>query len=476
MSGGTRYWNEETQRWEDAESHTTAPTTPPPPPRPSFLPTGQQGAAGTDASAGTGEGLPLVSGAAEAPTGPAPAGWPGTPVHGPSAAGTGGPGGTDEWPPAAEAPTGSAPAGWPGTVGTDASTAGPASAGEWPPVAASAEAPTESAPGGWPGTPETGASAAGESPPVPEAPTVSAPAGWPGAAAGSGWPPPAVGETTTDGGVFIDEPHVSWPPAGPPVTPVGTGGPRRRLMWSVLIGAAVVAVAVSLVLTFVVGSGDDGKDDRTTTADETRRSTTSTASPSPVTSEPTDGTGSPTEGTASPSASVSEPPVGYALHEDQEGFRIALPEGWKRTTADSSYGIRVVNYRSPERTHRIQVYQVAEPSPAESFELFLSDETTKAPGFAKLGLLTLDDGTFTGSRLEYLADSIRGEPELGTWHVYDERFVASDSNIYAIAAYGPDSDGRDDELELLTTALDWFCPPLGTCEAPIPQDSTPQTP
>lgn len=180
--------------------------------------------------------------------------------------------------------------------------------------------------------------------------------------------------------------------------------------------------------------------------------------------------------TAPSSAPVSEPPVGYTLLEDGEGFRIALPERWTRTTADSSYGIRVVNYHSPDRTHRLQVYQVAEPSPAESFRLFLSGATAKAPGFSELRLQTLDDGTFTGTRLEYLADSIRGEADLGTWHVYDERFVASDGKIYAITVYGPDADGRDDELELLTTALDWFCPPLGTCDAPTPQGSTPGNP
>ncbi|NEC92076.1 hypothetical protein G3I71_41325 [Streptomyces sp. SID12501] len=221
---------------------------------------------------------------------------------------------------------------------------------------------------------------------------------------------------------------------------------------------------MTLVLTFLVGPGDDDKDNRTTTARE------STASPTPVTSEPTDAAGAPTEGTVSPSASASVsafasgPPVGYALYADREGFRIALPPGWTRTTVASLYGIRVVNYRSPDRTHRIQVYQVSESSPAKSFDLFLSDETAKAPGFTELRRQTLDNGTFTATRLEYLADSIRGEPDPGTWHVYDERFVASDSNIYAIAAYGPDSDGRADELELLTTALAWFCPPRGTCD------------
>ncbi|MFB9351996.1 hypothetical protein ACFFUA_32050, partial [Streptomyces heliomycini] len=37
MSGGQRYWNEDTQRWEDG-ADAAAPDTPPPPPRPEFLP------------------------------------------------------------------------------------------------------------------------------------------------------------------------------------------------------------------------------------------------------------------------------------------------------------------------------------------------------------------------------------------------------------------------------------------------------
>ncbi|WP_329272271.1 hypothetical protein [Streptomyces sp. NBC_01451] len=408
MSGGSRYWDEETQRWEDAGSPSAAPATPPPPARPHFPPAGWPGTPATDPAGA--EALPLVSGPPEAPAVPPPAGWPG-------AAGT-------------------------GTSGTSA--AGPAGGGEWPPVA--------------------------------EAPTVSAPAGWPGAAGQGVWPlPGAEGAATDDAGrPFADWPNTSWPPAGLPATPAATGGTRRRLVWSVLIGAVGAAVAVALVLTFVV-DGNDGKDgDRA--AVPGRSTTPVTSEPPEVTSASTEVSESPTETTAPPSAQVSAPPSGYELRQDTEGFRIAVPEGWTRATVDSLYGMSVVNYRSSDRTHRIQVYQVAEPSPKASFELFLSERTAKPVGFTEIGLDHLDDGTFTGSRLEYLADSIRGEPDPGTWHVYDERFVASDGKIYAIAAYGPDSDGRDDELELLTTALDWFCPPLGVCDEGIPQDSTPGAP
>ncbi|MGW1624582.1 hypothetical protein ACWCQR_37325, partial [Streptomyces sp. NPDC002172] len=99
------------------------------------------------------------------------------------------------------------------------------------------------------------------------------------------------------------------------------------------------------------------------------------------------------------------------------------------------------------------------------FELYLSDETPKPDGFQELGLTSLDGGPFTGARLEYVAGTISGEPDIGTWHVYDERFVAQDGRVYAIASYGPDSDGGDDELAYLTTAVDWFCPPDTTCDA-----------
>jgi hypothetical protein len=232
----------------------------------------------------------------------------------------------------------------------------------------------------------------------------------------------------------------------------------------VVVGAAVVGAAVSLVLSLVVDSGnDDGKSGGAVAA----------SSPTPGPSEPTDVSPSQPQSlspssdgeTASPSASVAELPIGYQSYEDPEGFRIAYPDGWTRSTVASSYGIDVVNYRSADEEHRLQVYQVAEGSPAESFDHYHYDATPKAEGFRQLGLETLDDGTFTGSRLEYTADSLKSEPDLGTWHVYDERFVASDGFIYAVASYGPDADGSADELEVLTTALAWFCPQAGTCDA-----------
>jgi len=323
-----------------------------------------------------------------------------------------------------------------------------------------------------PGSAEGGASAGSaadvSSPSVPPPPPPPPSAGWPGVGTGSTWHGPGgtwsstgqVGQAAQVGGPgapVAEWSGTSWVSGDQPAAPTPPDGTNRRLVWSVLIGAAAVAVVVTLVLTSVVGGGDE--DDKAVAPSPSPTGAVSQqsdpyASPTPE----------PTDETASPLATAPELPAGYELYEDEEGFRIARPAGWSRSTVDSQYGMDVVSYRSADGERRLQVYQVAEESPEASFELYLSDETTKPDGFQKLDLQPVEEGGFTGERLEYVADSLKGEPDVGPWHVYDERFVAQDGFIYAIAAYGLENDGREDELELLTTALTGFCAPYA-CDA-----------
>ena len=458
MSGGARYWNEEAQRWEDADGRDTAsaaPVTPPPPTRPGFAP--GEGAPGADTGQGTGSAgvEQAVSGEPGAGAVPASEPWPG---GGPAVGGHAG---------------GSPSAGAPASAGARAVPGDRASG-----AAASADGADSAAVSAAPS-----AVAAPDEPPSTSATPPAPPAGWPGSGGQSGWHSPVgagagAGDAAwsptevSGGGPALPEsdgggawpaapwPGASWPPVGQPAAPAPARGMSRRLVWSVLIGAAAVGVAVSLVLTLVVPSEDD-KDEPSVAASGSQ------SSPPAEVSQQSDPYPTATEETAPPSASAPELPAGYESYEDQEGFRIARPKGWTRGTVPSQYGISVVNYRSADGERRLQVYQVSEESPDASFDLYLSDQTAKPAGFDELSLQNLDDGEFTGSRLEYLADRIKGEPDVGTWHVYDERFVAADGNIYAVAAYGRDSDGRDDELELLTTALDHFCPPYACDPASI---------
>ncbi|MFF7332905.1 hypothetical protein [Streptomyces sp. NPDC008150] len=409
MSGGRQYWNEDTQRWEESGATGSVPT-PTPPPAP--------------------VGPPPAVPPAHPPTAP-----DGTPVPGPGAGPAVDPEAETFWSglrrPNADDHDHS------GGPDRDADPGG--SDGTWSDSAWSAPERSAGFDAGAGGTGSVGGTAHGD--PYPYPPQWS----------------PAPDDTGR-------QPAPGWdgaPPWDPERGDARDGRRNRRVMWAVVAAVAVVAVAVCLV---VVRTADDGKDDKQVA---TGGGTSARSSPGTGGGSPTGTSSSPTveSPSDSPSASADSVPPGFEVHDDAEGFRMVVPAGWTRTTAASSFGMRVVNLRSPDAGHRIQVYQVEEPTPDDSFREFLSDRTAKAPGFRELSLTNLDQGDFTGSRLEYLADSIRGEPDVGTWHVFDERFVAGDDRVYAIAVYGPDAGGTDDELATLTTALDSFCPSGAPCAA-----------
>ncbi|MFI1726770.1 hypothetical protein [Streptomyces sp. NPDC020489] len=211
---------------------------------------------------------------------------------------------------------------------------------------------------------------------------------------------------------------------------------------------------MALVLTTVVGGGD-----KPSTATSSSPVATVSQQSDPYTASESASASASAEPTVGASASVPELDAGYELYDDQEGFRVGRPVGWSRTTTPSQFGIAVVTYDSPDREHRIQVYQVEEATPQASFDEFLSDRVGKAPGFREPDLQPLTDGRFTGLRLEYLADSVKDAPDVGVWHVYDARFVVEGGDRFAVAVYGPQANGGTDELELLDTALEGFCPP-----------------
>ncbi|MGY0069313.1 hypothetical protein ACWZEH_21500 [Streptomyces sp. QTS137] len=315
--------------------------------------------------------------------------------------------------------------------------------------------------------------AAGASAPVmppppdvsPSAPTLTG-IRWPG----GGTPPEPSGQPAPAPWSSPELPHGPAGPSVPPVPPPpARHGLDRRRVWAVVGGAVVIGVVVGLVLTQTLGGGEgaDGQeDDKAASASVSQPAGSGTPGPQepPAPRQPSFSTGQTTPSAPGPAGTD---PAGYDRYTDPEGFTIARPEGWSRTSVSSQYGMDVVSYRSSGSGRRLQVFEVAEPSPDASYELFLSDATPKAPGFQQLSLETLDDGDFTGSRLEYLADSFRGEPDIGTWHVVDLRFQAADGKLYALAAYGADSDGHEDERELIRTALAHFCPPETTCGAAV---------
>lgn len=178
------------------------------------------------------------------------------------------------------------------------------------------------------------------------------------------------------------------------------------------------------------------------------------------------GAGASGEGDTAAPSPTGVPPAPYEEVFDEEGFRLAVPRGWVRDLVEPAEGFNVVNYRSPKGDRRLQVYRVGESSPYESLRTWL-DETPMPGGFDQLAPLERrDEEGRPAARLDYVADEFKGEPDIGTWHVIDHRFEAVDGELYALAVYGSDADGRDDEEEFMATALAWFCPPDEICPAP----------
>lgn len=185
-----------------------------------------------------------------------------------------------------------------------------------------------------------------------------------------------------------------------------------------------------------------------------------------VLKQPSGSAGTGAEGDTAVPSPEGVPPASYEEVSDQEGFRLAVPRGWVRQLAEPAEGFDVVNYRSPEGDRRLQVSRVSGSSPYASLRTWLG-ETSMPAGFDRLAPVErTDDGGRPAARLAYVADAFKGEPDNGTWHVIDHRFEAADGELYAVAVYGPDADGRDDERELMSTALSWFCPPDETCPKP----------
>ena len=158
-------------------------------------------------------------------------------------------------------------------------------------------------------------------------------------------------------------------------------------------------------------------------------------------------------------------PDGYEEVQDEEGFRIAVPADWTPKHSASQYGIRVVNYSSPDGLRRLQIFQVEEFGPYDSL-VIAQEEAAKLDGYERIELGPLEGASDAAAEHEYRASEIAGESDSGTVrHVIDRRFRAADDNRYALVAYGPDNQDSA-ERELIDTAAAWFCPPAMTCPAP----------
>ncbi|MCW8384345.1 hypothetical protein [Streptomyces justiciae] len=233
------------------------------------------------------------------------------------------------------------------------------------------------------------------------------------------------------------QPYVQPPPPPPP-------GPRRLLV--ILTAMVVLGSGIGAGVWFLTRDGGVGAD----------------ATPGPnvvvTTSAPTQATPS-VSTLESPPASPSEslpasptPAPGYRLADDPVGYSIVVPEGWTRRQKQGEKA-PVVFYDAPDDGRQLQIFRLAEDSPAESLHQAENDPGfgfARQPGYQAL---ERDEDT-TWSELTYRYD----DEDKGARQVIDHRFEAADGTYYAIRASGP--EGVADALvrEPLTMALGSFCP------------------
>ena len=236
-------------------------------------------------------------------------------------------------------------------------------------------------------------------------------------------PPPVPAPTPAPGPV----------PAPPPAPP---SPPRARRLLLVLLAAAVFGAGVGAGVWFLIRD------------DSARTGAGSTPMPGVVATTPP----APTPNSPSPS---SVP--GYRRAQDPVGYTLHIPEGWIRSQRQGEKA-PVVYYDAPDDGRSLQIFALAEDTPAESLDLAEND-----PGYGyanQPGYRALDRASAAGwAELTYRYD----DENQGPRQVIDHRFEAADGTLYAIRAAGPAELAPDLVREPLTTALESFCPAGGQC-------------
>jgi len=240
-------------------------------------------------------------------------------------------------------------------------------------------------------------------------------------------------------------PAQPWMP--PPAVP-GSPPPaphRVRRVFTALSLAVLVGVAVGVGVWFLI---------RDTSAGSAAGSGSATgAAPAPSVTATASASASPTP-TPTPTPTLSTA-AGYRRTQDPLGYTIDVPEDWTRTEKQGQLA-PVVIYDDPADGRRLQIFRIAEDSPATSLD---QAENDPGYGFARQpGYQALDRSSGSAwSELAYRYD----DPDLGARQAVDHRFEAADGTLYAIRSTGPESLAPALVREPLTRALASFCP-VGT--------------
>nr|WP_280920993.1 serine/threonine-protein kinase [Streptomyces roseus] len=270
----------------------------------------------------------------------------------------------------------------------------------------------------------------------------------PGAGTGTGTAGPgADGGAGASGPGYSPTEHVARP----------SGAPARRTRPALRAGliaalfAAVVAGAVAVTTQLGERSPDAARRPPQTTASAAGRATTPSLSPSPADAKPA-------RTTSAPAAAAAKPaPPGYRSVSDAEGFSLAVPNGFQRSTDDQR-----VFYVSPDGAFRIGVK--AKPAGAEGpvtvMRLSHANGPATNPGYRDGTVVPTTHNGLPAALWEFTWDGFTAAE--GARHTFDVCWQ-EDGHMYDLWVSAP--TGRLAEARShFDAALDSFAPqgPVGT--------------
>ncbi|WP_329301305.1 hypothetical protein OG410_25645 [Streptomyces sp. NBC_00659] len=241
------------------------------------------------------------------------------------------------------------------------------------------------------------------------------------------------------------QPH-TWPggvvpPGG---RPPGSGDSRRLLL--VIVAVAVLAGGVGGGL-WALTRGDSA---RHPGAHPSTPSVTVTASQPGSVPETSNSSGGEGVYTAPAVTTAPAPAPGYSRSVDPVGYTVDVPDGWAREEKQGKLA-PVVTYTAPDGNRRLLVFEIMEPSAAESS----AQAESIAQGAKDYQYLDRRSGTgWTEFSYSYY------DKRYGATQTVDHRFQAADGTPYAIVASGPPGTDMSGQL---ATAVNSFCPTGAAC-------------
>ncbi|MEU6142464.1 hypothetical protein ABZ848_19085 [Streptomyces sp. NPDC047081] len=149
--------------------------------------------------------------------------------------------------------------------------------------------------------------------------------------------------------------------------------------------------------------------------------------------------------------------AGYHRAKDTARYTIVVPDGWARSEKQAQASA-VVYFDAPGDGRQLQIFEVAESTPAESLDVAEND-----PGFGfamQPGYRVLERNSgSTWVELVYRYD----DEDKGPREVIDHRFEAVDGTLHAIRVSGPASLPSMMLREPLDVAVKSFCPVDAEC-------------